>query len=152
MNDHVAAVLRERAKFLATRSTQGSLRSGADEKGHAHESEPLFLGIGTGSIDDLPAQTNEAAPVADVVSDSPTAVDFNVYDRAFEAEVDRIKQYSSRRKDTGPLYHTKHLREKEQYQSDDTLTVSPASRPITLPISDVVELLTDLVQVAGRIT
>ncbi len=151
VNDHVAAVLRERAKFLATRSHQASLPPTADEKGHAHETEPLFLGIGTGSIDDLSAQTTEAAPVADFVSDSPTAVDFNVYDRAFEAEVDRIKQSNTRRKDTGPLYHTKHLHEKEQYQSDDTLTVGSASRPITLPISDVVELLADLIEVAERI-
>ena len=152
VNDHVAAVLRERAKFLATRSTQVSLRSTADENGHAHETEPLFLGIGTGSIDGPSTQTNEAVPVADIVSDSPTAVDFNVYDRAFEAEVDRIKQSNSRRKGTGPLYHTKHLHEKEQYQSDDTLTVCSASRLITHPISDVVALLTDLIPVAGRIT
>jgi calcium/calmodulin-dependent protein kinase kinase 2 len=44
------------------------------------ESEPTFLGIGTGERDAF--ATNEATP--DVVSDSPTAVDFNVYDRAYE--------------------------------------------------------------------
>ncbi|KAL2145112.1 hypothetical protein VTI28DRAFT_7862 [Corynascus sepedonium] len=74
---------------------------------------PPFLGIGTGGIDafpgvdDTPTHRPSAAaavgsgdgrpPPDAVISDSPTAVDFNVYDRAFEAEVERIKRSTSRR-------------------------------------------------------
>jgi [calcium/calmodulin-dependent protein kinase] kinase len=60
----------------------------------------VFLGIGTGGIDDFSADPSELPP-ADVVSDSPTTVDFNVYDRAYEAEVERIKRTSSRRAGRG---------------------------------------------------
>ncbi|KAH6624315.1 kinase-like domain-containing protein [Chaetomium sp. MPI-SDFR-AT-0129] len=80
---------------------------------------PPHLGIGTGGIDDFPSPngaphpssandnnttnnnnttTNSSEDAATyVVSDSPTVVDFNVYDRAFEAEVERIKRSTSRR-------------------------------------------------------
>ncbi|KAH8895063.1 CMKK2 protein [Thozetella sp. PMI_491] len=126
-SEHAAAVLRERERFFATASSRGSWQSLPGEKGHAHDPtdvEPLFLGIGTGSMDEFSTpQPEPTEPVADIVSDSPTAVDFNVYDRAFEAEVERIKRSSSRRKGTGTLYHTKHLHGKDRYQSDESVTV-----------------------------
>lgn len=50
------------------------------------EQETRFLGIGTGARDDF--AMDEATP--DIVSDSPTAVDFNVYDRAYESAVEQI--------------------------------------------------------------
>lgn len=82
-------------------------------KGHAHDisdQEPLFLGIGTGSRDAF--ITDEKTP--DVVSDSPTAVDFNVYDRAYEEAVnERMKQSQS----SNPvMYLTKHIKEKEYFK------------------------------------
>ncbi|KAL2263674.1 hypothetical protein VTK26DRAFT_5705 [Humicola hyalothermophila] len=65
------------------------------------------LGIGTGGIDDFgPSLGNNndvdddgggPSPAANVVSDSPTMVDFNIYDRAFEAEMERIKRSGSRK-------------------------------------------------------
>ncbi len=53
-----------------------------------------------------------------MVSDSPTAVDFNVYDAAFDAEIERIKRSSSRKGPPGmrgrgsvggpgPIYQTR---------------------------------------------
>ncbi len=130
--EHAAAVLRERERLLETRSKQGSWQSLPGEKGHAHDPtdvEPLFLGIGTGSMDEFSSPKTETPSVTDIVSDSPTAVDFNVYDRAFEAEIERIKRSTSRRKATGPLYHTRHLEEKRKYRTDDGVTVCLALSP-----------------------
>jgi [calcium/calmodulin-dependent protein kinase] kinase len=96
-------------------------------KGHAHDisdQEPLFLGIGTGSRDAF--VTDEKTP--DVVSDSPTAVDFNVYDRAYEEAVnERMKQSQS----SNPvMYLTKHIKEKEYFKKLENM-VDEAS--VSLP-------------------
>ncbi|KAK3295571.1 kinase-like domain-containing protein [Chaetomium fimeti] len=65
------------------------------------QEQPPLLGIGTGGIDAFPRAADddddEPPQPADVVSDSPTVVDFNVYDRAFEAEIERIRRSTSRR-------------------------------------------------------
>lgn len=55
-------------------------------KGHAHDplQDTLFLDIGTGE-DSIPAGTS-----AHIVSESPGAVDINVYETAYREEVDRI--------------------------------------------------------------
>ena len=64
------------------------------------------LGIGTGGIDGFTHTTDPHHPAGGagegggdvvVVSDSPTAVDFNVYDAAFDAEIERIKRSTSRK-------------------------------------------------------
>lgn len=96
-------------------------------KGHAHDisdQEPLFLGIGTGARDAF--TTDEKTP--DVVSDSPTAVDFNVYDRAYEEAVkERMKQNQS----SNPvMYLTKHIKEKEYFKKLENM-VDEAS--VSLP-------------------
>jgi len=90
-----ARLVEERVTFLRKQSSQG-------EKGHAHDptdTEPRFLGIGTGGRDDF-----QDEPPADVVSDSPTAVDFNIYDSAYKSEVKRIQ--SQRRKGNQKMYMT----------------------------------------------
>jgi [calcium/calmodulin-dependent protein kinase] kinase len=121
--EYASRLLREREQFLKTR---GAVRPPnlAGEKAQPQrpsEAEPVrLLGIGIGGGDDFAVEESPE----DIVSDSPTAVDFNVYDRAFEAEVDRIKRSSSRkgsRKGSGAMYHTKHLSEKDQYKTDETL-------------------------------
>jgi [calcium/calmodulin-dependent protein kinase] kinase len=63
-------------------------RSESGEKGHAHDpldEEPLFLGIGNGDADTL------EGPRSETVAESPTAAEFNIYDRAYQEEVDRIR-------------------------------------------------------------
>lgn len=68
--------------------------------------EPLFLGIGTGARDDF--AMDEATP--NIVADSPTAVDFNVYDRAYEdAVAEKLKSSSHR----PTLYLTRFVKDKE---------------------------------------
>lgn len=130
---YAAHVLKERERFLKARDA--SVAAGG-EKGHARDPtdvEPLLLGIGTGGRDDFSTVEVEKTP-GDIVSDSPTAVDFNVYDRAFEAEVEKIKTTSSTRRGgtsnrmrgggggTGTLYLTKHLSKKDQYRADENVT------------------------------
>jgi len=90
-----ARLIEERAMFLRKQSSHG-------EKGHAHDltdTEPQFLGIGTGGRDDF----LDEAP-AEVVSDSPTAVDFNIYDSAYKFEIKRIQ--SQKQKNPQKLYMT----------------------------------------------
>ncbi len=106
--EHAARLVEERIQFLRKHSSHG-------EKGHAHDPtdvEPLFLGIGTGGRDNF---THEAP--AEVVSDSPTAVDFNVYDTAYESEVKRIRSQS----DGSKVYFTKHLSERDRYKTDSNI-------------------------------
>lgn len=84
---------------------------------------PPVLGIGTGAgagLEDHPhpaaaaaaasggaeaQQEEDRAAAGVVVADSPTAVDFDVYDRAFEEEVERIRQGGGR----PSVYMTWHL-------------------------------------------
>ncbi|KAK4106088.1 kinase-like protein [Parathielavia hyrcaniae] len=120
--EFAARVLRERQEFLAKgqpasssffssspsnstvprTTTTGATTSTTTDQHHEpkqqqqQQSPALLLGIGTGGIDDFSAA--EQGPAADIVSDSPTAVDFSVYDRAFEAEIERIKRSTSRRR------------------------------------------------------
>lgn len=68
--------------------------------------ESPFLGIGTGARDDF--AMDDATP--NVVADSPTAVDFNVYDRAYEDIVEEKLKTSSNRP---TLYLTRFVKDKE---------------------------------------
>jgi [calcium/calmodulin-dependent protein kinase] kinase len=100
--EYAAYLLREREQFLATVGKTGLDRLRPLPSSPSHPSTdptalplepPRLLGIGTGGIDSFGSEAD--LPVADVVSDSPTAVDFNIYDRAYEAEVERIKRSAS---------------------------------------------------------
>ncbi|KAI1131480.1 kinase-like domain-containing protein [Nemania abortiva] len=79
----------------------------------------LILGIGTGGDDEF----SPTEPPDDIVSESPTGIDFDVYDRAFETEIKRIR--SDRRKNRSRTYMTKLLGEKEmdKYAEDDCMIV-----------------------------
>ncbi|KAL2270376.1 hypothetical protein VTJ83DRAFT_2560 [Remersonia thermophila] len=101
-----ARVVLERQKFLASRNQAALAQllsaAGSPASDLAIPLPPpsprpaVLLGIGTGGIDDFSTAPDELPP-ANVVSDSPTAVDFNVYSMAYEAELERIKRTSSRR-------------------------------------------------------
>ncbi|OBS18180.1 hypothetical protein FPOA_09907 [Fusarium poae] len=68
-----------------------------------------FLGIGTGTMDEF--ASNEATP--DMVSDSPTAVDFNVYDRAYETAIERITSNPNVSTRRPTVYLTKFVQDTE---------------------------------------
>ncbi|KAJ4359304.1 hypothetical protein N0V85_009455, partial [Neurospora sp. IMI 360204] len=56
---------------------------------------PPHLGIGVGGVDTSFSINPSDLPPADHVSESPTMVDFNIYDNAFEIEIERIKRSAS---------------------------------------------------------
>ncbi|KAI1751464.1 kinase-like domain-containing protein [Xylaria castorea] len=80
--------------------------------------DTLFLGIGTGGDNEF---RSPELP-SDVVSESPTGIDFDVYDRAFETEIKRIRSGKRNRSWT---YMTKLLgeKEKDKYVGDDCMIV-----------------------------
>lgn len=78
--EEIETLLRRRRSLLEHADT-----SGTSQAGSTSDQEPLFLGIGTGGRDDFAME--EATPNA--VSDSPTAVDYDIYGRAYEEAVDR---------------------------------------------------------------
>lgn len=80
-------------------------------KGHAHDplEDRLFLNIGTGA-DHNPSEGDEVP----VVAESPSAIDINVYEKAYEEEVDRIFQ---RRGRSATLYLTRRVEDSPTIQS-----------------------------------
>jgi calcium/calmodulin-dependent protein kinase kinase 2 len=122
--DDIAKILEERKQFLKSGGgAKLSMRilsgSGASDT-ESERSETLLLGIGTGGMDDFGAE-----PVThDIVSDSPTAVDFNIYDQAFSDEVDRIKRSTSRKGSKGSKVYHNRLNERSHH-ADAALTEGP---------------------------
>ncbi|PNY23769.1 Calcium/calmodulin-dependent protein kinase kinase 1 [Tolypocladium capitatum] len=115
--------------LISRRRNLLSRQDDATDKGHAHgvgDQEPLFLGIGTGARDDF--AMDEATP--DVVADSPTAVDFNIYDRAYEEAVNQ--QVKESRSGRPTLYLTKLVEETEHFRKLETLVGGRAPSPPTL--------------------
>lgn len=126
----IEALVSQRRNFL--KNSSGSQGSG--DKGHARDvsvQEPLFLGIGTGARDDF--AMDKATP--DIVAESPTAVDFNVYDQAYENAVEEIKSNSnSNRKPT--MYLTKFVKEKEHFKKQEYLVERSGTPTPTSKLSD----------------
>ncbi|KAI2470604.1 Pkinase-domain-containing protein [Annulohypoxylon bovei var. microspora] len=123
--EEAAELVKQRRAFIAAQkhaATHPPMPLGEGEKGHAHdptEKTPLFLGIGTGGHDDF----TKSDPPTDIVSDSPTGIDFDVYDRAFETEIKRIR--SDKKKGRAKTYLTKLVGEQEvdKYASDDCMVI-----------------------------
>ncbi|EFQ24971.1 hypothetical protein CGRA01v4_06751 [Colletotrichum graminicola] len=73
------------------------------------ESEPLILGIGVGLRDEF----NKDEPSAGDIAESPTNADFNIYDKAYEAEVERIMKKPTRHP---TMYLTRFVKDREHYK------------------------------------
>ena len=76
----------------------------------ATDREPLLLGIGTSSQEAEYAHKDSPT----VVADSPTAVDFNVYDRAYEDAVKKGMKAGAVQPPT--MYLTRFVKEKGQFK------------------------------------
>lgn len=117
-SDQIEALISQRRSMLAEDDTDNADGESDKNKGHAHDvsdQDSLFLGIGTGARDDF--AMDEATP--DVVADSPTAVDFNVYDRAYEEAIQaRIKANPSSHP---TLYLTRFVKETEHFKKLENL-------------------------------
>ncbi|KAH6715327.1 BcCMK3, calcium/calmodulin-dependent protein kinase [Leptodontidium sp. MPI-SDFR-AT-0119] len=89
------------------------------DKGHAQnplDEEPLFLGIGAGGIDSL------EAPPQDIVAESPAAAEFNIYDKAYQEEVDRIRAAQGH---SATVYLTRRVDSKKEYKADENMVEAP---------------------------
>lgn len=95
----IEALLYQRRKFQNEKSDDGNTPL------PVHENTTPFLGIGTGTRDEF--ASNEATP--DMVSDSPTAVDFNVYDRAYETAIENITSSQNDHSRRPTVYLTKFV-------------------------------------------
>lgn len=96
------------------------------EKGHAHDpldEEPLFLGIGTGGLDD----SSLSPPSPEIVAESPTAADFNIYDTAYQEEVDRIRAAQGHQ---ATVYLTRRVDKKKEYKADENMLDAPSLEQI----------------------
>ncbi|KAH6610328.1 camkk meta kinase, partial [Trichoderma cornu-damae] len=115
----IAALIAQQKTILLASGAEGE-----KAKARAHDAgdqQPLFLGIGTGARDAF--ARDERTP--DVVSDSPTAVDFNVYDRAYE---EAIKERMKPNQPNSPvLYLTKLIKEKDYFRKLENLVDEAAA-------------------------
>ncbi|KAL7912994.1 kinase-like protein [Trichoderma velutinum] len=119
----IAALITQQKSILASEAGEGKTK---DQETSTSDQEPPFLGIGTGARDAF--ATDEKTP--DVVSDSPTAVDFNVYDRAYE---EAIKEHTKPNQAGNPiLYLTKHIKEKDYFKKLENLVDEAAVSPSPL--------------------
>lgn len=112
--EEIEELLRRRRNLLSQQDDDA-------DKGHAQDvtdQEPLHLGIGTGARDAF-AQ-DESTP--DVVADSPTAVDFNIYDAAYEEAIKRQMEASASKRPkmylTKFVKHTEHFKKLEHFVED----------------------------------
>ncbi|KAG5658953.1 hypothetical protein KAF25_007506 [Fusarium avenaceum] len=97
----IEALLYQRRKFQNDKSDNGNTPL------PVYENTTPFLGIGTGTRDEF--ASNEATP--DMVSDSPTAVDFNVYDRAYETAIENITSSQNDHSRRPTVYLTKFVKD-----------------------------------------
>ncbi|KAH8737721.1 kinase-like domain-containing protein [Ilyonectria robusta] len=120
----ITALLSQRRKVRALNLIGNG---NGDSKGSGSgigEQETRFLGIGTGARDDF--AMDEATP--DIVSDSPTAVDFNVYDRAYESAVEQINSaQNTSQKPT--VFLTKLVKDAGGLQGGDQSAVQASDLP-----------------------
>jgi len=109
--EEIEALIEQRRHFIKQRESTdpGKLvLSTHDSK----DQEPLLLGIGAGAHD--PFAREHKTP--DVVSDSPTAVDFNVYEQAYKEEMERI---SSKSKSQPRTYLTRFVKDHIQDHGEE---------------------------------
>lgn len=115
--EHAARLLEERKRVLGQRGdttdrpdAPAAATAGDDDDDDSRDrapplhSAPLLLGIGPGGPDSLAGPGDEQPCM---VAESPTAADFNVYDRAYEEEVERIRRDGGA--DKPSVYMTRHL-------------------------------------------
>ncbi|MCJ1404684.1 hypothetical protein MMC11_007910 [Xylographa trunciseda] len=101
----------------AHRSGEGSQPRGIEQrkdngKGHAHDplEELIFLDVGPFA--------SENPPDPPAVSESPPAVEVNVYETAYHDEIERIR---ARQGSETTLFLTRRVENKKEYQSDENL-------------------------------
>ncbi|KAI8628703.1 Pkinase-domain-containing protein [Xylariaceae sp. FL1651] len=122
--EEAAELIEQRKAYFQSGLHSRNTEPGQEVKEEDHtpdltENTPLVLGIGTGGCDEF----SISEPSANLVSDSPTGIDFDVYDRAFETEIKRIR--SDRKSSRTRTYITKWVGEKEmdKYLEDENMII-----------------------------
>ncbi|KAI0437166.1 kinase-like domain-containing protein [Xylaria telfairii] len=120
--EEAAELIQQRKAYLQLGLNPGGATSPEQivkEETQNPDKNTLYLGIGTGGDDEFrsPELPNN------IVSESPTGIDFDVYDVAFEKEIKRIR--SDRKRNRSWTYMTKLLGEKERdkYAGDDCMII-----------------------------
>ncbi|KEZ41532.1 hypothetical protein SAPIO_CDS7692 [Scedosporium apiospermum] len=119
--EEIQALIAQRNSFRKERTLPLTVSTSPD-------AEPLYLGVGLGVNVGESSDSSSTAPFGTddgsyssssyaVVSDSPVNVDFNIYDRAYEEELQRILTNPLRR--SSSVYMNNHVREKEQIRGVD---------------------------------
>ena len=83
-------------------------------RGHAHDplSDHLYIGIGTGG--------NSRTPSPPCVSESPPAADANIYEKAYDMEIQRLRAANGR---ASTLFLTRRVERNEEYQKDERFMI-----------------------------
>ncbi|KAI5863260.1 Pkinase-domain-containing protein [Durotheca rogersii] len=131
ISEEAVELVQLRRAFLAAQregSSKVQPSPATEDRGNLPDStdkSPPFLGVGTGGRDDFAS----SEPPADVVSDSPTGIDFDVYDRAFETEIKRIR--SDKKKGHAKTYLTRLVgeQERDKYVGDERMVLE-AGKPL----------------------
>jgi calcium/calmodulin-dependent protein kinase kinase 2 len=115
--EHTIDIATPAPQFADTRRTQSS-----GEKGHARDptdEAPLWLGIGVGGAD------GDRTPDSEVIAESPSAAEFNIYDTAYENEVKRIRKAQGSR---ATIYLTRRVDHRREHKEDGS-TIEAPNRP-----------------------
>ncbi|KAI6842696.1 Pkinase-domain-containing protein [Hortaea werneckii] len=97
-------------------------------KGHAHDplEDTLFLSIGSSSAEPLPGELSsdqQQDPLFPIVSESPPAVDINIYEEAYQDEMKRILERRGRRDQS--IYLTRRVEHREDLKTHENIIASP---------------------------
>jgi [calcium/calmodulin-dependent protein kinase] kinase len=130
--EQAAELVEQRKAFLQSDSSFGGTGSEQEARvgtqtSNSTEKQTLLLGIGTGGRDEF--STTE--PSAHTVSESPTGIDFDVYDRAFATEIKRIR--SDHKRNPTKTYLTKLVGdiEMDKYVGDDHMIIEAGKSLVT---------------------
>ncbi|KAI9687580.1 MAG: hypothetical protein M1822_002190 [Bathelium mastoideum] len=97
------------------KATELHHRTFSDGKGHAHDplTDTLYLDIGTGIEDGPPNEGGKH-----IISESPSAVEMNVYEMAYQEEVDRILKARGR---AATMYLTRRVEHKKELREHQNI-------------------------------
>lgn len=133
--EEIEALLAQRREFLSKRARiseddyDDSEDGESPGKGHARDisdQEPLYLGIGTSSKHSFYLDEEKQ----DIVADSPSAVDYNIYDRAYEQAIkDRLDENPK----TKPImYLTKFVKETDHFKTFENIVEGAMFAPAAM--------------------
>jgi len=108
----------------SSREAEAMEASASHERGHSHDRVdefPPFLGIGLGSTDHITPPSDE------MLAESPTAAEFNIYDTAYQLEVERIRETQGR---SATVYLTRRVDSKKEYRADKNMVEAPKAEEV----------------------